>query len=251
MVERLSLAGCVAPGEEAAELLAAAGGDPARLEGLVSRRETGEPLAWVTGSVRFAGLILHLDRGVFVPRQQTSLLVASALDLLPPGGVAVDLCTGSGAVAAALSRARPAARVVGSDIDPTACACARRNGVEVYEGDLEAALPYSLRGQVDVVTAVAPYVPTDFIQYLPRDFRDHEPRLALDGGSGGVAVLARAVAAAARILRPGGWLVVEVGAEQDRMLAGPLREAGFAPAEAVRDEDGDLRVLRASLLSLR
>lgn len=213
----------------------------------MSRREAGEPLAWVTGTVRFAELDLCIDRGVFVPRQQTSLVVSAALEVLPENGVAVDLCTGSGAVAAAVGRARPSARVVGTDIDPAACACARGNGVEVYEGDLDAGLPEALCGRVDVVTAVAPYVPTDRISYLPRDFRDFEPLRALDGGAGGVAVIERVVVAAGRLLRPGGWLVVEVGADQDTLLAPALRAAGFGPAESVRDEEGDLRVLRASL----
>lgn len=243
----MSLAGCVAPEDEAAELLVAAGGDAARLEAMVGRRVAGEPLAWVTGTVRFAEQVLLVDRGVFIPRQQTALLVAVAVDLLPTAGVAIDLCTGTGAVAAALGRARPGARVAATDISPSACACAGRNGVEVYPGDLDAPLPDRFRGTVDVVTAVAPYVPTDFIQFLPSDFRDHEPLLALDGGPGGVAVLERVVAAAARLLRPGGCLVVEVGADQDAALAGPLRQAGFGPASLTRDEDGDLRVLRASL----
>ena len=247
LADRLSVAGCVAPEEEAEELLLASGGDPGRLEQMVARRVAGEPLAWITGTVRFAATVLHVDPGVYVPRQQTSLLVAAALELLPAEGLAVDLCTGSGAVAAAVGRHRPGARVVGTDIDPRACACARRNGVDVYEGDLDAGLPPGLRGRVDVVTAVAPYVPSDLIDYLPRDFRDHEPLGALDGGPDGTTVLERVAAAAARLLRTGGWLIVEVGGDQDELLAGPLRNHGFAPAEAVHDDDGDLRLLRASL----
>ena len=226
---------------------AAADGDPARLERLVTRRETGEPLAWVTGSVRFAGVTVQVGSGVFVPRYQTALLVSAALEVLPPDGVAIDLCTGSGAVAAALQRPRPNARVVATEIDPVACDYSRRNGVEVYEGDLDRALPPSLVGAVDVVTAVAPYVPTGQIEYLPRDFRDHEPRSTLDGGPTGTAVLERVVAAAGRLLRPGGWLLAEVGAGQDELLRPSLRAAGMVLREPVRDEDGDLRVLRASL----
>lgn len=229
-------------------MLAAAGGDAGRLEEMVARRVSGEPLAWVTGSVRFCGVAVPVEPGVFVPRQQTSLLVEAALEVLPPAGTAVDLCTGSGAVATVLGAARPGARVVATDVDPTACACARRNGVEVYEGDLDAALPESLRGVVDVVTAVAPYVPSDRIGYLPRDFRDYEPLLALDGGVAGTAVLERVVSSAAALLRPRGWLVVEIGAGQDRLLASGLRAAGFGPAKLVHDDDGDLRVLRASTL---
>lgn len=244
---RLAQAGCVAPDEEAAELARAAGGDPARLETLVGRRVAGEPLAWVTGEIRFGGLRVQVDPGVYVPRWETQILLEAALEVLPPDGAAVDLCTGSGAVAAAIARARPAARVVATDIDPAACRCARANRVDVYEGDLDAPLPDWMVGQVDVVTAVAPYVPTESMEYLPRDTLAHEPRRALDGGADGLSVVARVVAAAARLLRPGGALVVEIGGNQDAALAPVLAAAGFGAIEARYDEDGDLRAARAVL----
>ena len=109
--------------------------------------------------------------------------------LLPATGVAVDLCTGTGAVAAVLGSAHPRATVVATDIDPVAVACARRNGVDARMGDLDAPLSPSLRGRVDVMTAVVPYVPTEELQFLPRDVLANEPRGALDGGPGGTAML--------------------------------------------------------------
>jgi release factor glutamine methyltransferase len=244
LVEQLAEAGCVAAEEEAAELMEAAGSDPLVLEAMAARRVTGEPLAWITGSARFAGCTVLIDRGVYVPRHQTGIVVEAAAEVLPPGGVAVDLCTGSGAIAVALSARRPGARVMGADVDPVACRCARRNGVEVYEGDLSEPLPRDVFGAVDVVTAVPPYVPTPDLLYLPRDVRDHEPRLALDGGLGGTVVLERIVSAAARLLRAGGHLVVEVGGEQDVALAPLLAAYRFRDVELFRDEDGDLRALR-------
>lgn len=225
----------------------AAGGDRRLLEAMVARRVAGEPLAWVTGSLRFAGADVAVDPGVYVPREQTALLVDAAAEVLAASGVAVDLCTGSGAVAVALARRRRAARVVATDVDPVACACARRNGVEVYQGDLDAGLPLRFRRGTDVVTAVAPYVPSDYIDFLPRDFRDHEPRRALDGGADGTRVLVAVVEAATRLLRAGGCLVVEVGATQDRALSPVLADCGFAPADALFDREGDLRALRALL----
>jgi release factor glutamine methyltransferase len=99
LAEMLSQAGFVAAEEEADELLACAGGDPERLESLVRRRLGGEPLAWITGSVSFCGLKIHVDAGVYVPRWQSEPLAARAVERLPASGTAIDLCTGSGAIA--------------------------------------------------------------------------------------------------------------------------------------------------------
>ncbi|MCU4183967.1 hypothetical protein K6U06_06320 [Acidiferrimicrobium sp. IK] len=251
VTERLAAAGCVAADEEAGELLTAAGGDPGRLEALVSRREGGEPLAWITGWVAFGPTRVQVEAGVYVPRAQTAALAERAAKLLPPNGLAVDLCTGSGAIAVAIGNSRPDARVVGTDIDPLACRCAAANGVEVYEGHLADPLPAAVAGACDVVVGVVPYVPTDAIEYLPRDARDHEPRLALDGGPSGVRLLVAAVRAAGALLRPGGTLLLELGGDQDRELAEPLAAAGFGTARRHVDEDGDLRGLEARRLTGR
>lgn len=244
---RLAAAGCLAAAEEADELLAAAGGEPARLASLVARRVAGEPLAWVTGTTIFAGCRILVHPGCYVPRWQTEALARTAVARLPAAGLAADLCTGTGALAAVLARRRPSARVVASDVDPLACACARDNGVEAYAGHLADPLPAEVHGRCDVVTAVPPYVPSGQLAYLPRDARDHEPPRALDGGADGAVVLRQVVAAAAGLLRPGGVLLVELGGEQDVVLAGPLASAGFSIPRRLEDADGDLRGLRAVL----
>src|SRR4051794_28670943 len=173
---RLAAAGCIAAEAEAAELSAVAP-DAGTLAAWVTRRETGEPLAWITGMVAFAGERLSIVRGVYVPRVQTEELARRAAALLPRGGRALDLCTGAGAVAAHLRVAVPDARVVATDIDPVAARCARANGVPTAVADLAAAV----RGRFDVITAVPPYVPRDELRLLPRDVVRHEPRRALDG----------------------------------------------------------------------
>jgi release factor glutamine methyltransferase len=237
---RLAAAGCVAAEEEAAELRKAAGGDPARLDELVERRLEGEPLAWVTGTVAFCGYRVTIRPGVFVPRSQTEVLARRATELLRDDGLAADLCAGSGAVALVLSRARPRARVVASEIDPLACECARQNGVECYCGHLGEPIPPELVGHFDVVTAVTPYVPSDEIQYLPRDARDYEPLAALDGGPGGTAVLEEAAVAARRLLHPGGMVLLELGGRQDEALSSSLARHGFEKMRPLIDGDGDL-----------
>jgi release factor glutamine methyltransferase len=239
----LRAAGCVAAEEEALELVQSADGDVARLGDLVRRRCGGEPLAWLVGSVRFCGETVLVHRDVYVPRWQSEPMALEAVTLLPAGGVAVDLCTGAGAIAVVLAARRPEARVVATDIDPQAVACARANGVETFEGDLTAPLGDELDGSVDVVTAVVPYVPTDALHLLPRDVLAHEPRRALDGGPGGMNWLVRVVVESAPLLRPGGSLLVELGAAQAERLEPVLADNGYRDTELLVDEDGDLRAL--------
>lgn len=242
---RLTGAGCVAAHEEAEELAAAAQGDPGVLEGYVERRVSGEPLAWITGSVRFCGCVVSVRPGVFVPRWQSEPLAERAAALLPAAGRAVDLGTGSGAIARILMDRRPRASVLGTEVDPAAMACARGNGVTVVEGDLFTGVPPAWRGTADVVVGVLPYVPTDALEYLPRDVRDVEPLLRLDGGPDGLEVVRAGVAQAARWLRPGGRLLLELGGDQPRAIAADLESAGLELLEVLHDDDGDPRGIDA------
>lgn len=238
VVHRLTSAGCVAAAAEASDLLAAAPDGPT-LEAWVDRREQGEPLAWITGAVRFCGRTLHVVPDVYVPRIQSEELARRGAALLPDGGRAVDLCTGAGAIAAHLMAQVPSASVIGVDIDMRSAACARRNGVPTALADLAEPL-YSSDG-VDVVTAVAPYVPTAQLRLLPADVQRYEPRLALDGGADGLDVVRRLIAGAGRLLRPGGWLLIEVGGDQDETLAPAFAATGIDPVTSWWDDDGDLR----------
>ena len=240
---KLRAAGCVAAEEEAAELSAVAGADRARLDELVERRCAGEPLAWLTGSVRFCGETVLVGHGVYVPRWQSEPLALEAAARLPERGLAVDLCTGAGAIAVVLARRRPLARVVASEIDPLAVACARANGVEVFEGDMAASLPAALVGRVDVVTAVVPYVPTGELRLLPRDVIAFEPRHALDGGEDGVRFLQSAVREAAALLRPSGSLLLELGGDEAELLGPALADHGYSDVELLLDKDRELRGL--------
>jgi release factor glutamine methyltransferase len=241
VISRLMAAGCVAADEEADELLAAAP-DGATLEAWIRRREQGEPLAWIIGTLSFCGHALHVEPGVYVPRLQSEELARRAAALVPDQGRAVDLCTGAGAIGVHLMAETPTATVVGVDIDIRAVACARRNGVPALVGDL--GHPLGSRA-FDVVTAVAPYVPTGGLRFLPADVQRYEPRLALDGGADGLNLVRRVVASAARLLRPGGSLLIELGAEQDQALLPTLEASGFDPPDTWFDEDGDLRGLSA------
>lgn len=243
----LAEAGCIAAREEAGELIRAAGGDPVTLHDLISRRAEGEPIAWLTGTVDFCGIELFVAPGAYVPRAQTEPLARRAATLLPPARVAVDLCTGIGAIAAVLAAAEPTARVIATELDPDAAPCARRNGIEVLEGRLDDPLPRGLEHRVDVLTAVVPYVPTDSLRFLPRDVQAYEPWLALDGGPDGTDFLEEVVRRSVRWLRPGGWLLLELGGDQSRPIGRLLRELGFTEPDVMTDEDGDPRAICAQL----
>ena len=233
-------AGCVAADDEAAELVAAAR-DPDALRRMVDRRRTGEPLPWITGTTQFCGLEVAVDPGVYVPRWQSEPLARRAAGLLPDAGTAVDLCTGSGAVALVLQAAHPGARVIGTELDPVAAACARRNGVVVHGGSLDDPLPTDLAGSVDVLVGVLPYVPDDALHLLPRDVLAFEPRRALDGGAHGLALVSAAVARSPRWVRPGGWLLLELGGDQATAVTDLLEDAGYGSIEVLEDGDGDPR----------
>ena len=210
---------------------------------LVRRRTAGEPLAWLVGAVGFCGLRVEVSPGVYVPRWQTEALAERAAALLPAEGVAVDVCTGAGAVAAVLQARRPVATVLATDIDPEAVACARANGVEALLGDLFSPLPPALHGAVDVVVAVVPYVPTSELIFLPRDVVAFEPRRALDGGRDGVEVLSALVERSTRWLRPGGWLLLEIGGHQAVTVAAAMEAGGFGEITIRHDAEGDDRAI--------
>ncbi|WP_369135298.1 putative protein N(5)-glutamine methyltransferase [Modestobacter sp. I12A-02662] len=247
VVRRLRAAGCVFAEDEARLLLDTAG-TPAELEELVGRRVTGEPLEHLLGWAGFCGLRIAVGPGVFVPRRRTELVVRLAAPRVRPGDVVVDLCCGSGAVAAAVAAAVPGVEVHAADLDPAAVAVARRNlgSGAVHQGDLFDALPGALRGRVAVLTANAPYVPTAAIGLMPPEARDHEPRTALDGGADGVDLHRRIAAGAPPWLAPGGVLLVETSERQASATAAAMTAAGLR-AGVVRDDDLDATVAVGTL----
>lgn len=243
--QQLALAGCVAADEEAEELLAGAG-DLDVLASWVDRRRKGEPLAWITGSLRFCGAVVLVEPGLYVPRIQSETLAARAAELLPHHGHAADLCTGTGVIAAHLARSVPSAVVIGTDVDPAAARCGARNGVHCVVADLGSCLP---TGRFDLVVAVTPYVPTAGLRLLPADTLRYEPRSAIDGGVDGLDLVTRVVDDAGRLLRRGGWLLTEIGGDQDLAIEPCLNRAGFDRVSFWYDGDGDLRGVAAQARS--
>jgi release factor glutamine methyltransferase len=252
VTRELAAAGCVSAAAEARWLVEEAA-DPQALRAMVARRVAGEPLQYVVGWAPFGWLRLRVGPGVFVPRPETEGLAHRAAAHLRAAGreskppVAVDLCTGSGAIACFLAAEVPGARVLATELDPAALAWARPNtdrcGVELLAGDLDAPLPADLAGRVDVLCANVPYVPSGAIPTLPRDVRDHEPLLALDGGPDGLDVLRRVAARAGRWLAPGGVLLCEIGDDQGEAAAALLADAGLAEVAILPDLVGRDRIV--------
>ncbi len=246
LVRRMAGAGFVAAGDEVDHLVAAATRTGLDLDGLVARRLTGEPLAWVTGRTAFGDLVVRVDSGVYVPRPRTVGLARRAVTRLPPGGVAIDVCTGAGAIAATLSHTRPTARVVGTDVDVASVACARSNGVEAHLGDLFDPVPDGLSGRVDLVVGSVPYVPTPALSSLQRDTFTFEATTAYDGGGDGLDVVRRVLRDARSFLRRGGWILLELGGGQPDELADELVQLGYRDVTTPRDSDGDVAGVEAS-----
>lgn len=229
LVTTLRSAGCVFAEDEAA-LIAATADRPAEVAVMAERRAAGHPLEHVLGWAEFNGLRIAVDPGVFVPRRRTEFLIDRAAALAPDPAVVVDLCCGSGALGTALAATLGRVELHAADVEPAAVRCALRNIGDrghVYEGDLFAPLPGTLRGRVDVLLANVPYVPTGDVALLPAEARVHEPLVALDGGGDGLDVLRRVAAEAPQWLASGGSLLVETSERQAERAAGVLAGSGL------------------------
>ncbi|HEU0012181.1 MAG TPA: peptide chain release factor N(5)-glutamine methyltransferase [Longimicrobium sp.] len=217
------------------------------------RRARREPLQYIDGRAHFRHLVLAVDRRVLIPRPETEVLVQEVLDWAAgrQGLHALDVGTGSGAIALALATEGPFARVVATDVREDALAVARANHaacaasapVEFRAGDLLA----PVRGEeFDVVASNPPYVGDEERVTLDAEVRDWEPGSALFAGTGGLDVIRRLVAGAPEVLRPGGLLALEVGAAQGPAVARLVEETGaFAEARVRKDLAGRDRIVLA------
>lgn len=185
-----------------------------RFDAAIGRRSRRTPLQHIIGTAAFGPLNLRVGPGVFIPRPETEAILEWAQRQRPPRSVVADLCTGSGALAIALSRQWPDARVIGVDDDPVALRYARENAecantaTEFVLGDVtDPALLPDLTGSVSLVVANPPYIPS--AATLQPEVAAHDPHHALFGGVDGMEVIGPIVALAARWLEPGGLIAVE------------------------------------------
>ncbi|MEN3384207.1 MAG: release factor glutamine methyltransferase [Hyphomicrobiales bacterium] len=225
-----------------------------RIESAARRRLAGEPVARITGTREFWGLPFIVTPDVLVPRPETETVVETALALTGPDRATspriLDIATGSGAILLALLSELPHARGVGTDIDGRALGVARRNAAHLGLADraefIVSNYGSALGGRFDLVVSNPPYIATAEIATLSREVRDHDPRLALDGGPDGLSAYRAIAADATRLLAPGGYLVLEIGQGQQHDVARLLANAELVPVGGPRrDLAGVARVLAA------
>jgi release factor glutamine methyltransferase len=223
---------------------------------LVSRRQARVPLAYLTGAKEFWSLSFKVTPAVLVPRPETEVLVETALARLKrlTAPVIVDVGTGSGAIAVALAKMLPFARIYATEISREALDVARENAgvhgvagqIAFLQGDLlEPVFTRGLIGQCDLIVSNPPYVATTDLAVLPPEAH-YEPLEALDGGPDGLRCHRQIIAGASTLLRPGGWLALEMAPEQEIFLIRLLRDrGGFPDVEVVPDLGGRKRMIMA------
>ena len=224
--------------------------DPDRrrwLDRAVERRARGEPLAYVTGLAGFRRLEIRLDRRTLIPRPETEGMVDHALRLCA-GGDAVDVGTGTGCIGLSLRQEGGYRQVIAIDRSAEALAVAaanrRRLGLDVHLvlADLTSVLA---SGSADLVVSNPPYISAAEYEALAPEVRRFEPRLALESGVDGLEATRRLVFDAGRVLRPGGWLVVEIAADRGEASARLAVEAGLGQVRVDVDLFGRPRYLTA------
>lgn len=214
-------------------------------EKLLSRREKREPLQYILGTQPFMGFELQVDARALIPRNDTEALCERALEMLPPGGKVLDLCTGTGALAIAIKKLRPDAAVTASDVSPDALSLARENAehlkadVRFLQGDLFA----PAAGEAfDLIVSNPPYIPDALRGTLQAEV-EKEPALALFGGLDGLDFYRRIAREAPHHLRENGWLLLEIGDGQQENVMQLLQEA-FASVACFQDLNGLPRVVQ-------
>jgi release factor glutamine methyltransferase len=211
----------------------------AQFQQLLARRKANEPIQYILGEREFYGLRFEVNPGVLIPRPETEHLVEAALERIPvdrPSSIA-DIGTGSGAIAVALAHHRPLAQITALDISPAALEVAKRNAIANGVGDrvrfLESDLLNAVKGELfDMIVSNPPYIADSERDSLESQVRDYEPPEALFAGPTGLEVYRRMIPQAANSLKPGGWLLMEIGAGQHlqlQQLWNDWNEVGFLP----------------------
>ena len=217
------------------------------------RRMNGEPVAYITGLWEFYGLPMVVTPDVLIPRMDTELLVDTAKALLTGRKMdarVLDLCCGSGCIACAIAHELPATRLVAVDISASALEVCRRNvalnrllsRVICMQADAAAAPPMRV-GQFDMIVSNPPYIESAEIMTLDPSVRDYEPIWALDGGEDGLRFYRSILKYWRSLLKPGGFLLFEVGEGQAETVKDMILSAGFAAADTRKDTLGVERVV--------
>ncbi|MBN9118746.1 MAG: peptide chain release factor N(5)-glutamine methyltransferase, partial [Planctomycetes bacterium] len=226
----------------------------AKFRELIQRRVAGWPVAYLVGVRDFYLLSFEVEPAVLIPRPDTETLVLEALKRLKPltAPAVLDVGTGSGCIAVSLAHQKKDARVTATDISPDALAVAKRNAakngvaerITFLQGDLFQPLPPG--STFDLIASNPPYIAQSEFASLASDVRDHEPRIALDGGPDGLAFYRRIAAGVGPFLKPGGSLLLEVGYTQaDAVWALLAERLELEVGPTLKDDGGHARVVTA------
>ena len=214
------------------------------------KRAGRTPLQHITGEQDFMGLTFWVNEHVLIPRQDTETLVEEALKVIPSGSHILDLCTGSGCVIISLAALGQGISGIGVDISEKALEVARENAsrlvgakVVFQKGDLW----QSVTGKFNAIVSNPPYIPTDEVEKLEVEVKDHEPRLALDGTADGLHFYREITAHAAEYLCESGWLLVEIGYDQGLAVKDLFIKNGFKEVAIIKDLSGNDRVVKGHL----
>lgn len=234
-------------------------GDEKLFQNYCERRNKGEPVAYITGYKEFWSIDIQVSPAVLIPRPETEHLVETALQKIPkekPMRI-LDFGTGSGCILAALATERPLATLVGVDCSEEALAIAEKNLAFVKERIqlicAPSPCPSPSKGEgkgggetFDILLSNPPYIPTAVCETLQPEVRDYEPRLALDGGPDGLAIYRQIFQDAPKLLKNGGWLLLEMGIGQRKNLFQMFEAAGFTQIAWHKDLAGIDRVIEGT-----
>lgn len=226
---------------------------------LIDRRAAGEPLQYIVGNQEFMGLSFDVNESVLIPRQDTETLVELALEKAKEKRRSLsvlDMCCGSGAIAVSIAHFLPKAKVTACDISADALAVARRNAeknglssrIDFRESDLflikKRKKIVRMKETFDMILSNPPYIPTEVIETLQTEIKDHEPLTALDGGADGLDFYRRISEDASANLKKGGFLILEIGSDQAEAVSALLNDADvYEEIEVHKDLAGLDRVV--------
>ena len=224
----------------------------ARYEEAIALRATHQPLQYITGEQEFMGLSFQVSPEVLIPRQDTETLVEQTQRVLKDGDRILDMCTGSGCILISLLHENKTCQGMGVDIADTSIALARENAErnDVRAEWLVSDLFSEVHGVFDVMVSNPPYSATAVLQELMPEVIEYEPKRALDGHEDGLYFYRQIIAEAPKYLKPGGWILFEIGYDQGESVPALLTEAGFTEITVIKDYSGNDRVVRARLHDL-
>lgn len=222
-----------------------------KISSCINRRLIREPLQYILGNWDFMGLNFFVGKGALIPRPDTEILVETALSHLHDGMRFLDLCTGTGCIAISLLHYSNDCEGVAVDISPEALEIAATNQKRILGQEdkadslklIRADLFEGVTGMFDIIVSNPPYIDTKTIETLEAEVKTFEPMLALDGGADGLDLVRRIIDNAEHYLCGGGWLMLEIGADQGEATMKLMENAGFIEVECIKDYAGHDRVV--------